>query len=104
MVVQILVKNAKSDHELKKKAATAEVEEEEAAVEAEEGDLICVVCPRHGDCTDVWGRRQWRCRLSVVPGVSGSSAQCGATMKCKKCGQGGASCSNNCRPTKVSKV
>ena len=45
-------------YQLKQKASAAEVEEEEAAVEAQKGDLICVVCPTHGDTKDVYGRRQ----------------------------------------------
>ena len=85
--------------QLKKAAKKASVAEE--AEEAEEGDLICVVCPVHGECRDVFGRRQWRCRVSVVTGGFGSSAQCGATMKCKKCGKGGAACFKECHPTKA---
>ena len=85
-------------YQLKKKAATAEVEEEEeAAVEAQEGDLICVVCPTHGDSKDVYGRRQWRCCKG------GRGNQCVATMHCKLCDKGGNACFHSqCHPVKVS--
>jgi len=84
-------------YQLKQKAATAEVKEEEAAAEeAQQGDLICVVCPTHGDSKDVYGRRQWRCRKG------GRANQCMATMHCKLCGKGGASCfRSQCHPVKA---
>ena len=70
-----------------------EEEEEEASDQlAVVGDEICVVCPTHGEFPEIFGRRQWRCRKSVVKGGSGSSAQCGATMHCQQCGLGGAAC------------